>query len=222
MQVHFCDPLIKQEESGDAACDRCQPTALRVCLHNCPDHFWRKAASPDSSCFINGSQKWTCINAGANGPHVDCFLHPLRNWDCPNVATLSSKVCNDPVSFSKLEVLQSQRCYLGSSETTTDQKCEQSTIASAVESLSVFRAQQLLAFFRGQPVSDTYSQPSNTLHATYACRDVRAEEPAIRRFICQPAYCGQSQVDSRRSIWALFKGNPVSCDHRPIEDESRL
>src|SRR2546421_3752645 len=50
-----------------------------------------------------------------------------------------------PVSFSKLEILESQRCYLSSSETTADQKREQSTIASAAESLSVFRAQQLLA-----------------------------------------------------------------------------
>jgi hypothetical protein len=66
-------------------------------------------------------------------------------------------------------------------EAAADEKGEQSTIAPAAESVSTFRAQQLLAFFCGQPVSDTYSQPSNTLHATYACREVRAKEPAIRR-----------------------------------------
>src|ERR1700724_2242413 len=98
-----------------------------------------------------------------------------------------------------------------------DEKRQQSTIASAAESVSAFRAQQLLAFFRSQPVSDTYSQPSNTLHATYACRGVRAEEPAIRRFICQPAYRRQSQVDRRRSIWVLFGGNPASVDRRRVE-----
>ena len=99
---------------------------------------------------------------------------------------------------------------------------EQSTIASAAESVSAFRAQQLLAFFCGQPVSYTYSQPSNSLHATYAGREVRAEEPAIRRFIRQPAYRRQPQIDCRRSIWVLFEGNAVSCDHRPVEGESRL
>jgi hypothetical protein len=30
-------------------------------------------------------------------------------------------------------------------------------------------------------------------------------------------YRRQSQVDRRRSIWVLFEGNPVSCDHRPAE-----
>jgi|SRR5580700_6305162 hypothetical protein len=108
-------------------------------------------------------------------------------------------------------------CRIGNLE-----KREQSAIASGAESVSAFGTQQLLAFFRGQPVSDTYSQPSNTLHATYACREVGAEEPAIRRFICQSAYRCQSQVDRRWRIWVLFEGNPVSCDHRPIEGKSRL
>jgi hypothetical protein len=64
-------------------------------------------------------------------------------------------------------------------------------------------------------------------------KDGRADKVAIEcgqlpafehpsRDVCQPAYRRQSQVDSRRSIWTLFEGNPVSCDHRPVEGESRL
>jgi len=57
--------------------------------------------------------------------------------------------------------------------------------------------------------------------SAHACHEVRAEKPTIQRFICQPVYRRQSQVDHRRSIWVLFEGNPVSCDHRPVEGESR-
>jgi hypothetical protein len=92
------------------------------------------------------------------------------------------------MALPKLEVLVPEGRHFSPPETAPDEKRQQSAVASAAESVSAFGAQQLLAFFRGQPVSDTYSEPSNTLHTTYACREIRAEEPAIRRFICQSAY----------------------------------
>ena len=72
MQVHFCDPLIKQEESGDAACDRCQPTALRVCLHNCPDHFWRKRLATHSCTPMPSGRR----RAGTNPVPARSYLNP--------------------------------------------------------------------------------------------------------------------------------------------------
>jgi len=41
--------------------------------------------------------------------------------------------------------------------------------------------------------------------SAHACHEVRAEKPTIRRFICQPVYRRQSQVDRRRSIWVLTR-----------------
>jgi hypothetical protein len=87
---------------------------------------------------------------------------------------------------------------------------------------AIFSTLGSMIALNSQPISDTHSQPPDTFYAPYACRKVRTEESAIGRFICQPAYRRQSQVDRRRSIWVLFEGNPVSCDHRPVEGESRL
>jgi hypothetical protein len=101
------------------------------------------------------------------------------------MATFSSQVRDNPMIFPKLEILESQGCRFGPPEATADEKREQSTIAPTAKSLSVFRVKQLLAFFSGQPISDTHSQPPDTFYAPYACRKVRTEESAIGRFIRQ-------------------------------------
>ncbi len=108
------------------------------------------------------------------------------------MSTFSSQVRDDPMAFSKLEVLESQGCRFTPPEATTDEKREQSTIALTAKSLGGLGAQQLLAFFCRQPISDTHSQPPDTFYAPYACRKVRTEESAIGRFIRQSAYRGQS------------------------------
>jgi len=108
------------------------------------------------------------------------------------MATFSSQVRDNPMAFPKLEILESQGCHLSPPEATADEKREHGTIALTAKGLSGFRAQQLLAFFRGQPISDTHSQPPDTFYAPYACRKVRTEESAIGRFIRQSANRGQS------------------------------
>ena len=90
---------------------------------------------------------------------------PEREWSGDGRLFLSSP--RSPNGLPEAGNLRTVRSSLRPPETAADKKRQQSTIASAVESVSAFRAQQLLAFFRSQPVSDTYSQPSNTLHATY-------------------------------------------------------
>ncbi len=114
------------------------------------------------------------------------------------MSTFSSQVRDNPMTFPKLEILESQGCHLGPPEATADEKREQGTIALTAKSLSGFRAQQLLAFFCRQPISDTHSQPSDTLYATYACREVKTEKSTIGCFIRQSAYRGHSQVNRRR------------------------
>jgi hypothetical protein len=104
------------------------------------------------------------------------------------------------MTFPKLEILESQGCHFSPTEATADENREQSTIALTAKRLSSFRAKQLLAFFRGQPISDTHSQPPDTFYAPYACCKVRTEESAIGRFIRQSAYRRQSQVNRRRGV----------------------
>jgi hypothetical protein len=108
------------------------------------------------------------------------------------MATFSSQVRDNPMTFPKLEILESQGCHFSPPEATADEKREQSMIALTAKSLSGLRAKQLFPFFRGQPISDTHSQPPDTFYAPYACRKVRTEESAIGRFIRQATYRGQS------------------------------
>src|SRR6266853_607445 len=82
------------------------------------------------------------------------------------MATSSSQVCDNPMAFPKLEILASQGCHFSLPEVTADEKREKSTIPLTAKSLSGFRAQQLLAFFCRQPISDTHSQPSDTFYAS--------------------------------------------------------
>ena len=86
----------------------------------------------------------------------------------------------------------SQSCHFSPPEAAADEKRKQSTIALTAKGLSGFRAQQRLAFFRRQPISDTHSQPADTFYAPYACREVGTEESAIGRFIRLSAYRGES------------------------------
>jgi len=217
--------LMAQPCTGPAQVVRCHPwqtATFRVSLHNCPDHLGCKAVSPDSASPVDGPQQWTCIDVGAKGPVVDRFLYPFRNGDRPDVATLSSQVRNDPMAFPKLEILESQDRHFSPPKATADEKLGQGTIAVTAKSLSGFGAQQLLAFFCRQPISETHSQPPDTFHAPYACREVRTEESAIGRFIRQSAYRRQSSVDRRLGKWAVFECDPVPCDHGLVERETTL
>ncbi len=102
-------------------------------------------------------------------------------------------------------------------------------------SVSVFRSQQLLAyyfyfFFCCHPVSDTHSQPPNNIHATYARREVRPEESAIRRSMRQAAYrrgIGSSTQTSctRLKLYRLLCARAQRNDHRRrkgLNDENQL
>src|SRR6266849_5500137 len=87
-------------------CDSSQTTAFRICLYDCPDHLGRKAVSPDSPCLIDGTQQWTCVDAGSKAPTVDRLLHPYRNRNRPDMAAFSSQVRDHPVAFPKLKILE--------------------------------------------------------------------------------------------------------------------
>ena len=80
-------------------CDRCQTTAFRVFLHNCPDHLGRKTVSRDSACLIDGPQQWTRIYTGSKTPTVGRLLHPCRNGNGPDMAAFR-KVCIIKLSHS--------------------------------------------------------------------------------------------------------------------------
>jgi hypothetical protein len=142
--------------------------------------------------LVDGPQQWACVDAGTKGPAVDRFLYPFRNGNRPDMATFSFQVRDNPMTFPKLGIPESQGCHFSPPVATADEKREQSTIAPTAKSLSGFRAKQLLAFFRRQPISDLNSQPPDTFYAPYACRKLRTEESAIGRFIRQSAYRGQS------------------------------
>src|SRR6202521_4124781 len=186
-------------------CDCWQTAAFRVSFHNCPDHLGRKAVSPDSACLVDGPQQWTCIDARAQGPAVDRFLYPFRNGNRPDMAMFSSQVCGNPMTFPKLEILESQGCHFSPPEVTTDEKREKSTIALTAKSLSSFHAKQLPAFFRGQPISDTHSQPPDTFYAPYACRKVRTEEydHAICEFI--DWYCSEPRLAFNKTVVTRYR-----------------
>jgi hypothetical protein len=121
------------------------------------------------ACRASSDEVVACSRASAKGPLVDRFLYPFRNGNRLDMATFSSQVRDNPMTFSKLDILESQGCRFSPREATADKKREQSTIALAAKSLSGFGAQQLLAFFCGQPISDMHSQPPDTFYASYAC-----------------------------------------------------
>ncbi len=139
-------------------------------------------------------------------PNTNCraMLHPCRNRNRPDMTAFSSKVRDHPMGSAKLKILEPERRQFRPPETASDKKREQSTIASAAESVRVFRSQQLLDFFRGRLVSDGYSQATYALNTPNACREIRTEKSAIGCFIRQSPYRRQSQVNCRRGVPVLF------------------
>src|ERR1700731_5249999 len=123
---------------------------------------------------------------------------PEREWCGYGRLFLSSP--RSPSGLPEAGNPRTVRASLRPPETAADEKRQQRTIASTAESVSAFRAQQVLAFFRSQPVSDTRSEPPDALHTPNACRKIRAKESAIGCFIRQPADRRQSQVNRRRGV----------------------
>jgi hypothetical protein len=75
---------------------------------------------------------------------------------------------------------------------------------------------------RSQPVPDPGSQPLRTLHSSYACRQLGAQEAGIRRLIGEASNGGEPNVDRRRSEIPLFQEEPISKHDGSIEREARL
>jgi len=142
-------------------------TVLGVPLDDCPDHFWREAVSPNSTCLVDRTKERTTTDSCRKDPGVDRRL-TIRNGIvrmCPPLPSGQQL----PNGLAKLEVLQSQSRQLSRRRPQPTRRASRARSLAARRGTSSF--QQPLAFFRRQPVSNTYSQPLHPLTRVFQRRD---------------------------------------------------
>jgi len=69
--------------------------------------------------------------------------------------------------------------------------------------------QQRVGLVDGQPITNANSQTLRTLDTPNSRRQLRAQEPSVDGFICQPPHRSQAHVDSREREVVLLQEEPI-------------
>ena len=129
------------------------------------------------------------------------------------MVTLANEIGNDPVLLPLLDIFDSQCSQFRATQTSAQQNGERCVVSFAAKTANVYSSQKTLTLLRGKPIANRHAQPFGALHAANACRQVGAQEPAIRGLIRKPPDCRESQIYCRGRIVLLFERNPVTGDY---------
>src|SRR2546425_9636243 len=110
------------------------------------------------------------------------------------MASLSDQIRDHPMFFAQLNRLHRQREQFTPPKTTPNQHREHRSVALAAESVGAGALQQPLALLSGQPIFDSYPEPTNSLHTAYA-RQFWTQQTGISCLVGNSANCCETQVD---------------------------
>jgi hypothetical protein len=79
-----------------------------------------------------------------------------------------------------------------------------------------------LALVGRQPVAKAHTELFDALHSPYPGRQVGAEKPAIRSFVCEAPDFSKSKVDSAWGELTRLQMHPVPDDHSLAERQPRF
>jgi hypothetical protein len=104
-----------------------------------------------------------------------------------------------------LNILNFQCRQFRAPQTAAQKNCECGVVSLSAKTANVYGPQKALTLLCGKPIANRHTQPFGTLHAANSCRQIGAQEPAIRCLIRQPSDCREPQVNGGRSIVLLFE-----------------
>jgi hypothetical protein len=138
------------------------------------------------------------------------------------MAALADKIGNYPVFLPLLNILNFQCRQFRAPQTAAQKNCECGVVSLSAKTANVYGPQKAHTLLCGKPIANRHTQPFGTLHAANSCRQIGAQEPAIRCLIRQPSDCREPQVNGGRSIVLLFERDPVPGDYGLVEGEPRF
>ena len=82
--------------------------------------------------------------------------------------------------------------------------------------------EQLPSLFRRQPVASSYANPAHAFHSTNAGGRIGTEQPGVGGFIRHAPDRGETQIDRRGCVAALFEVQAIAQNNGAIESETGL
>jgi hypothetical protein len=113
-------------------------------LYDAPYDFRTETACRDPVGLVNRPKNRAGRDASRGQPVVDRKLDPCRDWRRSNVTTLASKIGDDPVLFSLLEVFDGEPRYLRPPEAATEQNRDRCVVAFGTQVLTAERYEESL------------------------------------------------------------------------------
>lgn len=94
-----------------------------------------------------------------------------------------TEVGDDPMAFSQLNLIQSQRHGFRSSQTASEQQTNQRRVSSAAYGVPRNGVQEVLGLISRQPIANPCAEPLAPLHSVDSDCQFRAQHAALRSFI---------------------------------------
>lgn len=122
------------------------------------------------------------------------------------MTAFSIQISNYPVSFPELDIFQFESGCFHPSQSTASQDGDHGAVPPLFGRQCTKRSDKELPLLQREPVADAYIESASAFYS--ADSSSRVQESAIRSFIGQTTYCGESKVDRRWSIVPLLERNP--------------
>src|SRR5450759_4282482 len=143
-------------------------------FYDAPDDFRTEAARSNAAGLVNRPRDWAGRDTRGCQPVVHGKLDPCRDRHCSNVTTLAGEVCDYPMLFPLLEVLDGEPSYLCPPEAATQENRDHGIVAFRTQIVTTESCKQSLPLVSRQPIPNTHAMLLDALDPTDSGRKVGA------------------------------------------------
>ena len=105
------------------------------------DRLGLEPPGSDLTVAINAPEHRPTRNSGGAFPADNCIVGPQRNRHAAHAAVFADQVHDEPASLAMLDVVDVERCYLGTAQPGAEQKAEHCAVADTFDRAQVGNSQ---------------------------------------------------------------------------------
>ena len=102
-------------------------------FHHAPDGLGRDAVTPNLIQSTHSAEDRSSVDASRRGPLIDGAFRPPWNGNSADVFSFANQVSDYAVLLTDLEIFRFESNQLGPSQATSNEECQNRTIAFAAE-----------------------------------------------------------------------------------------
>src|SRR5258708_13188497 len=125
------------------------------------------------SSALQGGNVRPAVDCSRRDPLIDGAFRPHGNRNGTDVLSFTNQVSNHAVLLTDLEIFRSESNHFGSSQSASDEQCQNRPITFASEATSPRFAQQGSGLIDHQPLPNPYPQTPSAFHSTDSYVHVR-------------------------------------------------